>query len=244
MIKVDRLYLSYTKTSDKILEDVSLEIDAKITFLLGKNGSGKSSFLKFLSQTENLFSCGNFTINNENIIKLNQKEISGKISLLLQENNSSDIFVDDIYKISNLFSINPLDKKTVEEIKDIFNVKTLGNKNFNQLSGGEKQKVLIISFFIYNSEILLFDEPFTAIDFCSIPSFIEILKTYFPNKQKVISIHDLNYIFCKNSPIIFIENKKIIKFKNLQEFVKSPTFSKNYPSIKFQEKDEKIHFYF
>ncbi len=244
MIKVCDFSLSYTKNSDKILKNISAEISAPLSFLLGKNGSGKSSFLKFLSQTENLFFSGNFTINSEDITQKKQQEISSEISLLLQENSGSDIFVEDIYKISKQFSTNPLDEKTILQIEETFNIEKLKNKNFNKLSGGEKQKVLITSFLIYNSKIMLFDEPFSAIDFCSISPFIEILNTHFANKQKVISVHDLNYIYCDKSPIFLIENQKILSFKNLHEFVKSPVFKKNYPTIKFKEDNEKIHFYF
>jgi len=243
MIKLKNVTISYLK-NDNILENISTIINENTTFLLGKNGSGKSTFLKFLSNTENLKFSGIYTVNNKKINDFKQDNLSSIISILMQETINTDIYVEDIYAISEQFSKNPVDKKIIEDIKSKFNISSLNKKNLNKLSGGEKQKILITAFLILNSKIVLFDEPFTGIDFASVPIFIDILKTFFKDKQKIISVHDLNYIYCNKSPILFLNDKKLTKFNNILEFVKSDTYKKNYPSVTYKIENEKIHFSF
>ena len=78
-------------------------------------------------------------------------------------------------------------------IKD-FDLEKLKEKNINEISGGEFQKVRLARSFAQESDFLLLDEPLTALDFISSDSLMKFLKkkTRENNKGILVSLHDIN----------------------------------------------------
>lgn len=188
-ISVQHLFLNY---GDKIvLDDVSLNINkGEKILILGKNGAGKSSFLKLLQGNISEFSGtilldGKEVNNDNNCIKdfsnlVQQSPYIFKNSLswnLTMGKNYSHETVESIIKRVGLWE---LYKSRKEEI--------LG-ENGTSLSGGEKQKIEIGRALISGKPIMLMDEPYSAIDVQSKP----IIERYIlQNKQLTVIVIEHN----------------------------------------------------
>lgn len=170
-IALQNVSLKYSMFDNKILKDISIKIKSgeKIA-IVGKSGSGKSSFLKLinclLKPTE-----GSVCINNLSIDNYSNKDLKDKIVMI---NQNPIIFNETLlYNITlgNLdYSIENLNEAIKDSTLDtLLNElpSKLDTKISNQgmnLSGGQKQKIILARAFLKKGKWLLLDEPTSALD--------------------------------------------------------------------------------
>lgn len=201
MIEAKNLTISYDR---KIIDDISFTIEeGKVNILMGRNGSGKSTILNAISG-----------------IKSYEGEIKtyGKVSYLNQNINSKAKFkvFETILlgKVANLsLRITKEDKKDVEKILDLLDIRGYKDKYINRLSGGEVQKVFIGQALVANPKILLLDEPVSALDLKNQYDIMRIIKdlTEKLNLTTLISLHQIALIEKFADNIVLIDNQKIYR---------------------------------
>ena len=170
LIKVSNFVKKY-KTEEVIIKDIL--ISNRITFLLGKNGSGKSTILKAL---------GGF-IKFEGDI-----EIKGKVAYM----NEFPSFPIDLTVNEFIFSLNNISKNKIEEkeivnLYKLFNINRKTNHLLSSLSKGMKAKVNLVQVLIEKSDIYLLDEPINGLDKDGVKCLINYLEK--SDKNFVISTH-------------------------------------------------------
>ena len=163
-IKIDRLYYQ-----DKILvENIELNVqEAQKIAVIGTTGCGKSSLLKSL----NLFNLnykGNITFKGKNLTDYPPCEVRRIIIYLMQEPYLPDGKVKNIFDLPFEFKCRKHHQINEKRIKELFKTFKLPeliiDKPVKQLSGGEKQRVALIQALCLDPEILLLDEPSSALD--------------------------------------------------------------------------------
>ena len=104
------------------------------------------------------------------------------------------------------------------------------NRNINELSGGEKQKVLLAQTLVQQTDIICLDEPTSHLDICSQSTIFKLLKMLNEkyNKTIITTIHDLNLAgeFC--SDIVLLDNKKIFSYGLTKEVLNYKDIEKVY----------------
>jgi len=211
--------LSYKYEGNIALDDVSFEIkENEKVALLGSNGSGKSTLLRILAGL--YFSKGEYFFDGVKINKKTAKNLRKKVGILFQ-NPDSMIFNPRVFD-EIAFSLREFGEKNIEEkvekIAKEFKISHLLKKSPLNLSGGEKQKVILASILIYNPKVLLLDEPTTAMDPRTTGWFIDFLIDL---KQTIIlATHDLAvaYETCDRA-IVLNEEHKIIYDGDMEELM-------------------------
>ena len=183
--------LNYKYEGSIALDNVSFKIkEGEKVALLGSNGSGKSTLLRILAALY-FPNRGEYYFDNIQITKKTAKKIRKKVGILFQ-NPDSMIFnptvYDEIAFSLKEFGFENIDEK-IEHITEKFGIKKFLKKSPIHLSGGEKQKVMLASILVYEPQLLLLDEPTTAMDPKTTGWFIDFLLDL--NKTIILATHDL-----------------------------------------------------
>lgn len=108
--------------------------------------------------------------------------------------------------------------KKIEEVKNIFNLEALMNRNIFELSGGEKQKIAIASVFALDPKVFVFDEPSSSLDIDSMRELSKIIeKLKAVSKTIIIAEHRLWYLKNVVDRAIYLESGEIIKEYSMEE---------------------------
>ncbi|MHA1297914.1 MAG: ABC transporter ATP-binding protein [Candidatus Helarchaeota archaeon] len=222
-IEVKNLNFSYGK--NQVLKNISFKIQkGEFLGIIGPNGSGKTTLLKCIDRLLNP-KRGKILIDGIDIKKLKLKELAKKIAYVPQ--NTSLNFDYTAYEIA-LMGRNPYIGKFQVETQEDFDVISrifkltncieLANRNFNGLSGGERQKVIFSRALVQEPKILLLDEPTTHLDIYNQIEYMELLKKFQNEGLTVIMvIHDLNLAAKYCDKLVLMSNGKIYASGSVDE---------------------------
>ncbi|GIW22137.1 MAG: iron ABC transporter ATP-binding protein [Candidatus Sericytochromatia bacterium] len=204
-----------------ILKNIKFSINkSEFVSIIGPNGAGKSTLLKIISSILDNYQ-GVVYIDNQNIKDINIKNLSKIRTFVPAENNfENKILVFDYisfgrYPYQNFFgNLSKKDIKIIEEVANLCNVSKFLNKNINDLSSGEKQRVILAKALAQEPKILLLDEPISHLDINYQSEIISLIKDISKNnKITIITIlHDINIASYFSDKIILINNGQIVDF--------------------------------
>jgi len=166
MIKIKNLNINFK--NDIIYNNFSLEVNKgdKVA-LVGKSGSGKSTMLNLLAGFITDFT-GNIFIQKMLLSSDNIHKIREIIAWLPQETIIQTKTVNDLFITPFKFDINKYNTPNDSEIKDIFHHLELSKdillKDTKNISGGERQRIMLASCLLLKKDIILLDEPTSALD--------------------------------------------------------------------------------
>lgn len=217
VIKFNEVTFNY-QNADTILNKISFNIEEQTTtVVLGKNGSGKSTLLKLLMNFEKPKS-GVIYLNDKPLDEYSILERSKQVAYVGQDIfNQFDFSVEDylLFGVTNALGMFKSPKKKhyekVNEFVTKFDIKHLINKKMDQISGGEKQIVMICKAFIQGSKIIVLDEPLSALDFTNQNKILRLLKVI-KNEDKTIvfTTHNPNHALYLDSNVLLIDHNEIV----------------------------------
>ena len=204
--------LSFGYKNHLVLNNLSLTLlDNKIGVILGKNGAGKSTLFKnilgILKPNE-----GSINIDNINLNTLSRKERAKKISYVPQDISFGELNVFDSVLVGRLSNFNYFsryeDEQITKKIIKEMSLEKIMNKNVNELSGGEKQKVAIARALVQEANVLIFDEPTGNLDISNEQLILKEARKIVKEKNVsiLISIHDLNLALQYGDDFYFLKD--------------------------------------
>ena len=213
-IQVKNIWFSYD--SINALEGISFEVsDKEIISLAGPNGSGKTTLLKCINRILKPKS-GNILIYEKDSCEFQLKDLAQILGYAPQISDHRFSFtVFDTVLLGRRPYINwrltKRDRKIVIDTLCSLNLEGLMLREFNELSGGEQQKVIIARALAQEPEVLLIDEPTSNLD---LKHQIEVLKLIRSIVRKnalsiIMAIHDLNLASRFSDKIILLKQGKI-----------------------------------
>jgi iron complex transport system ATP-binding protein len=194
-------HIDFRYGENKILDAVSFSVTSgEICGLLGPNGSGKTTLLKCINRILES-KTGIIRIRGLDIARLSRREISRLIAVVPQELNIMFSFTvlqmvlmggTGRYRFSGIPG--KRDYFNAIEVLEELNINHLADRKYNELSGGEKQMVLIAKALFQKTEILLLDEPISHLDFKRQYTIMELIKKITNDKglTTLITLHDPN----------------------------------------------------
>lgn len=217
MVEITNLYKKFGKND--VLNGINLSIkEGGIFAVLGPNGSGKTTIIKTIL---------GMVIPDRGRIKVfdtdikNNSDYRHQIDYLPQiANFPSNLKVSELIKmIKDLRGKTNADQHLIEKLK----LEPFLNKKLGTLSGGTKQKVNIVLTFMFNSPIIILDEPTTGLDPISLIRLKELIQVEkAKGKTILITSHIMSFVEEVADEIVFILEGKIY-FKGSVSELKTKT---------------------
>ena len=194
-LQVDQV--NWSVDGKPILRDVSITVESgSITGLIGPNGSGKSSLLRCIYRALRPDS-GTITLNGDDLRRMDSRETARRIAVVLQEYPSDFQFtVEEIVSMGRNPHKGMFDRDTTADrgiIRDALarvGLAGFSHRNFNSLSGGEKQRVVIARTLTQQARLLVLDEPTNHLDIRYQLETMELVKGL--ELTTLAALHDLN----------------------------------------------------
>ena len=216
LLSVDGVECRYG--SVKILEDVSFTVnEGDFVGIIGPNGSGKTTLLKSISRTLKPFK-GTIILDKTDVYSLKSMDLAKQMAIVPQESNIGFSFTAlDIV----LMGRNPhmkrfqmeseTDLTIVRKAMNRTNTWHLADRPINELSGGEKQRVVIARALAQEPKVLLLDEPLTHLDMINQLEIMDLVKELCVKERLIVLavIHDLNLAARYCSSILLLKGAKI-----------------------------------
>ena len=198
MVNITIKSLTFGYNGSMILDNLNLVVeDSEVLGLVGPNGSGKTTLIKCMDKI--LKPKGSILIDGREIDTVSRTELAKRLGYVPQSSSTplattvfDTVLMGRRPHISWRVSDSDLDK--VADILGLLHLEYLAMRDFSQLSGGQKQKVLIARALAQEPEVLLLDEPTSSLDMKHQLEVMETISSLVKEKKisAVMALHDLN----------------------------------------------------
>ena len=228
LLTVDGIECRYG--SVKVLEDVSLSVKGgDFVGILGPNGSGKTTLLKSISRILKPHK-GTILLNKADIYSLKSIDVAKQLAVVPQDTSIGFNFaVLDIVlmgrnpHMKRLQMESERDMAVARKVMNLTNIWHLAERPINELSGGEKQRVIIARALAQEPKILLLDEPLTHLDIVNQLEIMDLVKDLCIEEKLIILavFHDFNLAARYCGSAIMLKKGKIFSVGNLADVLNS-----------------------
>lgn len=233
-IAVSNLNLWFDKKH--ILKNISLDIEEnKVTAIIGPSGCGKSSFLRCLNRMNDLIEgariTGEVLLDGENVYdsKMDVVSLRKRVGMVFQKSNPfpKSIFDNVAYglRIHGEKRGKKLEERVEQSLKDAAlweEVKDILHKSALTLSGGQQQRLCIARALAIKPEVVLMDEPASALDPVATAKIEELIQKLKEKYTIVIVTHNMQQAARISDYTAFLLMGELIEFQPTVKLFTSP----------------------
>jgi len=214
-LSVNDLKFGYTKKM-LVVKGISFSAQpGQLITLIGPNGSGKTTIVKCLNKILTPTS-GNISLDGKDVKKMTAREMARRIAYVPQFTNSylSGSVMDVVMMGRRPYikwRVSDMDVEIVLAVLKDLELEELAHEQFQELSGGQKQKILIARALVQKPDLYLFDEPISFLDIKNQIDIMELARNMVEkeNKAVIMVIHDLNMAMRYSDQIILLKSGEV-----------------------------------
>ncbi|OXZ33744.1 energy-coupling factor ABC transporter ATP-binding protein [Finegoldia magna] len=222
MIELKNVSFKYELQEEKTIKNLDLYVkQGEFVGIIGKNGSGKTTLCNIIRGIIPDFVQGTITgsisIDNKNINDIERGEMAELVGFVFQNPFSQisgikkTVFEEIAYGLENLGVPREEIRQRVTEVIKLLKIEDLQDKNPNELSGGQSQRVAIASIIVMNPKVLIFDEPTSQLDPLGTEEIFDILKLLKSQNKTIILVeHKIDLIAEYADRVVVMDDGEII----------------------------------
>ena len=241
LFKASGLAVGYNKKI--LIDDINFSVEGgKILSLIGPNGSGKSTVLKTIIK-ELEAAGGSVCVLGKNIFSEKENFVSRHISMVMTERihpemmTVREVVATGRYPYTGRLGIlSAEDWKITDDAMRTVHCADIAENNFNMISDGQRQRVMLARAICQDTEIIVLDEPATFLDMYFKLDFAKTIKKLAREKHKAIimSMHELDLVKNISDSVLCLDGNKILKSGTVSEIFRGDFIQKLY-GIKKEE---------
>jgi iron complex transport system ATP-binding protein len=198
-MKLDIKGVCFSYGSRPALEDVTMNMEkGGVVSIIGPNGSGKTTLLKCMDKMLKP-ERGSILIEDKDVTKMGTREMARLLGYVPQ--SAGNVFPCTVFEALLIgrrphlsWGVGEKDRKIVSQILELMGLEDMAMRMFGELSGGERQKVLIARALAQEPEVLLLDEPTSNLDLRHQLGVLGLLADVVEKRGilAIMAMHDLN----------------------------------------------------
>jgi iron complex transport system ATP-binding protein len=232
MVVVEAKSVSFNYGSESVIKNVTLNaFPGEVLVVIGPNGAGKTTLIKLLANIIKP-SSGKIEFDGVDLRLMSKDEVTRIVSYSPQDNVIPSILT--VYEVVLLGRIPHLswrigknDLKITEGVLKELGLEAYAKKYAGQLSGGERQMILIAQALVREPRLLLLDEPVSNLDIRNQLEILDLIKRI--TKQRKITtitiLHDLNLAVRYADKVAILNDGSIFAYGNPEEVLTPETLS-------------------
>ncbi|MEE8618865.1 MAG: heme ABC transporter ATP-binding protein [Dehalococcoidales bacterium] len=215
-LQISQVYFSYF--DGLVLHDINLSIRAgEMVGLLGPNGSGKTTLIKLVSGILKPGQ-GEIRLDGSSLSRLSRKSVARSLAVVPQQFHIPFAFtVGEVVMLGRIPFLkafaeeSKVDSQFVANALELVGISELKERRFDELSGGERQKVILAMALAQQPRLLLLDEPIVHLDIAHQVEILELVKRL--NMEQGLTVigamHDLNLAALYFDRLILLKEGRI-----------------------------------
>ena len=235
MFSTSSLSVGYNKKV--LINGINISVaPGKIISLIGPNGSGKSTILKTIVRELEILG-GSISVCGKDISKKKNVFVARHISMVMTERlhpelmTAKEVIATGRYPYTGRLGIlSDEDWEKVDDAIKTVHCQDISELDFNFLSDGQKQRIMLARAICQDTEILVLDEPTSYLDMKYKLEFLQVIKKLAEEKNKIIimSLHELDLVRVISDEVICVNGKEILKSGSVKEIFKEDFIQKLY----------------
>ena len=218
--------VSYTADGEEIVGDISFTAKKGQTIgILGSTGAGKSTVLKSIAGQLQLVG-GSAYLGDEELGEMKPSELAQKMSVVLTQKvraelkNCRDVVATGRYPYTGWFGIlSKEDERIVDEVMELTHTAGIREQEFDKISDGQKQRVMLARAICQEPEIVVLDEPTSYLDIRYKLDFLSILEELREQKglTVIMSLHELDLAKIVSDKILCLKGEYVERYGTPEE---------------------------
>lgn len=222
--------------NENVWENINLDIhDGECLCLLGPNGCGKTTLFNCINNTFRL-KTGKILLNGKDINDFGISELAKTIGVVYQEHSApfpyTSLEVVRMGRTPHLGMFSKPDKKDTEHaysIMEELGIAHLAGKRYTQISGGERQLVLIARTLCQEPEMILFDEPTSHLDFKNQAMVLQTVKKLSAKGMTIVmTSHFPNHVWKIGTNVAMLNYDGMVVQGPVEEVMTEENLTKTY----------------
>ncbi|MGC1520089.1 MAG: ABC transporter ATP-binding protein [Steroidobacteraceae bacterium] len=227
---------AFKYAANAIFEALDLDVSAgEVLTVLGANGCGKSTLLRCLAGTLNL-SAGSVRVDGEELTGLDSTARARKVAILFQEHQVTFPFsaLDIVTMgrtpyLSAFGSPSAQDREAAAQALEEFGLLQVKDRAYTELSGGERQLVLLCRTIVQRPAVILLDEPTAHLDFKNQVRCLDMIGRLAGRGVAIVSTsHDPNHAFLFPGRALLMQRNRSVAIGPPSEIINRASLAATY----------------
>lgn len=215
-MRLDVRGITFSYDSHRVLDDVELEVVAgEVLGLVGPNGSGKSTLLQCINRVRTPDS-GTAVVDGTDLADLARDGVARRVGYVPQD--ESDAFPSTVFDTVLMgrrphidWQPSEEDLELVGEIVELLGLEEYAMRTLDEISGGQRQKVLVGRALAQEADVLLLDEPTSSLDLRHQLEVMDLLSSRVRRQDvaAVVAVHDLNLAARYCQKVVMLDDHEV-----------------------------------